>query len=729
MSSEKITVYDVMPGSKMISYKDEKILAGVPSEVIKSIMTKRLPGPTALLLPDINQVNSIPQNATEFPLYHFLFFSNSFKENNRLKVLGTKQQVDNNEELLRLTLLGPTYEEMVSAGANPEKAKQIARETDYFTMKNDDGSMKMINDIIESIPTDHRGDIMLDGLRISKSGYNKFTFTTETDEVEIDLSFKGIQYPPYPIVSDFTPNELSKFSCEILGGSSGFSPTSASTGMVICHDGTYMLVDGIPFLNFHLRSRGVSKNQIRSIFMSHIHDDHCNMLPLMFAEDRIEVLTTPEIYWMCVRKLALMLDKTDDEIKQYFDFVPITPGKTFEYYGLHIKPHYSVHSIPTIGATFEVKYRRNTYSIIITGDNQSLKDIRNMHLEGILTEERVREIEDLYVKHADLLLADGGEGMIHGEPQDAIKSKAERIVFVHLDKLPPEFNATFSVASAGKRYVIVQGENDFYSTRAIECLLNHFPKMKPRWFSHMMGDMHITRFNTDDVIIKQGAESSGKIYVVLTGICEVVIHDGKKPTTIAIKEAGEIFGEMAIIAGQRIRNASIIAKTPVTLCELSEEIFLSFVTMEELKDYLVDLWECRKNLEEVNLFKSFSTYVIDKLAAISEKRVFKKEDIIIKKGSISDELYTVISGKVMVDLSRDKQIYLESGAVFGEMAPFTNTSRMADVVAVEDSICYSFKGEKLLHIVNETPVVLYFFKEVISNRVKQNMGELPFEDR
>ncbi len=45
----------------------------------------------------------------------------------------------------------------------------------------------------------------------------------------------------------------------------------------------------------------------------------------------------------------------------------------------------------------------------------------------------------------------------------------------------------------------------------------------------------------------------------------------KNQRTIAIKGAGEIFGEMAIIAGQRIRNASIIAKTPVTLCEISEE--------------------------------------------------------------------------------------------------------------------------------------------------------------
>ncbi len=700
-----INIFDVMPGCKLIQCGDEVILAGIPPEVIKAVMLNRYPSPTALLIPDKIVLATNLQNCTEFPLYHFLFLSDGLQNNKKLKILGETKQVENNEDLLRLTLLGPTKEELLEIGTAEDTIEMFTKEGHYFNLKDESGNIYPITQFIENYIFNDDKQIDLGSVKVTHSGFNQYKIEYGSSEKVIDLNTTQAQIPPYPVQIDCTPNELCKFGIEILGGATGFSAANASSGLVIVYNGTYMLVDSIPFLDQHLIARGVAKNQITSIFLSHIHDDHCNLLPLMFSNNKVKIITTKEIYWMAMYKMSLMLDLPIHEIMNYFDLVPLTVGKTLDFYGLKIKPHYTIHTIPTVGARFFIQHNRQVYSVLITSDNQSLEDVDKMLKIGVIDKSRADKIKSLYQEEVELLLADGGEGLIHGNPRDAMESQASRVVFFHLDDLPLEFNATFSVATAGKRYVVIQGDCDFYTTRAIEFLVHHFYGMELSWISILMGNMSITRYNTDDVIIKQGAESRNKIYLILTGYCTIVVHDGVKPTIIARKEAGDLFGEMAITTGQRLRNASVVAQSPVTLCELSEEIFYALILKERFKDKLVERWDTRKVLEESDYFKDFPSRILERLAKRGALKEFAPQET-VHMDSEDPYFYIIIHGRVKAPGDAHKT--LSSGEFFGD---FGFDSKYEETyVTQEKTSCLVFTKKTIQAILARTPYLLFVMK-------------------
>ncbi len=706
----KIEVIDVMVASKLIKCGNEVILAGIPPEVIKAIKIKDLPFPTALLIPDRIRIATNLQNCTEFPLYHFLFASDALEKKKRLKIIGNSRKVRNNEKLLQMALFGLTTDELTKIGIQDEILKMFQTDSLYFRLKDMSGNLLETTDFLDNYSFDKQDTVSFNGITITRKAFNQYQVQYQGDEIIFDLNTNEKQIPPYYVQKDLTPNELCKFGIEILGGATGFSPTNASSGLIIVTNGNYLLVDSIPFLDHHLVARGVSKSQITSIFLTHIHDDHCNLLPLMLAVNRVKIITTKEIYWMAMFKLALMLDLPIKEINHYFDHVPVMAGNITEYYGVRIKPQYTVHSIPTIGATFYIQHNHLTHTVIISGDNQSLEDIFKMVQDKIISPTRAAQIETMYREKADLLIADGGEGMIHGTPRDALNSQADRIVFFHLDSLPPEFNATFSIASAGKRYVIAQGDTNFYLTKAIEFCTRLFKNIDPIWLSVLMGNMSMMRYNTEDVIIKQGAESRNKIYLILTGHCSIVIHDGKKPSEIARIEAGDLFGEMAITTGTKMRNASVIALSPVTVCEISEEVFHAFILKENIKQRLLENWDFREIFEKINFFQEFPNQVLDRLAQSAVTKKFNPDD----KIDVQEHFYILIEGSVELRNDDDK-IDLAFGDFFGNFG-FKNLNFKQGQYQARDQVkCISYSTAMIKYVLLQTPLLLFAFRRKINS--------------
>jgi hypothetical protein len=231
----------------------------------------------------------------------------------------------------------------------------------------------------------------------------------------------------------------------------------------------------------------------------------------------IEVLTTPLIYLMMLKKLSLTLDRSEPSLEEYFVFTPLETGKETNYYGLRITPFLSSHSIPTIGAKFETTHSGRDYSIIFSGDTQALSDVRKMQKMGIVSHERVTEIQKIYETPVSLLLADGGEGQIHGDPADALDSPAERIVFMHMEKLPDRFAANFMTASSGKRFPVVRGETDYNLTQTIEFLLE-YPLIGEMSIMSGHGQRNASVVADNPVIVTAIAESSFREYIQHQGL-------------------------------------------------------------------------------------------------------------------------------------------------------------------------------------------------------------------
>ena len=604
----------IFPGSFYISEGDRAILAGCPPEIVKVLLQEKLKAPQHLLLPDIAVSQGESQVSVEFPLYHHLYFGGLKPELQPLNLIGSARRVKAAAELLDLALFGPNEEQMQKWEMPAESAQSLARETRWFQIKDAQGKPMPIEALVTKTVLDDQ-PVDLGWVRIERVRRNTFRFTPVTGEaVEVDLTPACQQSPPYPIAPDLTATTLVKLGVEVLGGGTGFSTTAASCGLALCFNGQYFLIDAIPYLYDHLRARGIARNQVQALFLSHIHDDHCNIVSLLQYNRRICVLTTPLIFHMLLRKLALTLDRPESSLQEYFTFVRLAPGEETNFFGLRVTPFYSSHSIPTIGAAFETTHDGVNYRVLFTGDTQSLTDLQRMLKTGVINQERFQEIADAYRRPAHLLIADGGEGAIHGDPADALGSPAERIVILHLDELSDRFDAHFSTATSGKRFCVLRGDTDYNLTRTIEFLLEYFPDMPPMWISHLLANQHVLNFNSGDIIIREWARSDGRVYMILTGHAVVFHHDGVRKHQVAQMEAGEIIGEMSIITGRGLRNASVVALSPVIATGFSEVAFREYVHHQNLEGKLKRLWQNRELLQTLPYLRVLQQPVIRELS-------------------------------------------------------------------------------------------------------------------
>ncbi|HTQ99824.1 MAG TPA: cyclic nucleotide-binding domain-containing protein, partial [Candidatus Acidoferrum sp.] len=552
-------------GSRVVKDPAHTVLFGQPPEVLKGLLLKQIHHIDTLVLLDTRESDGSLLNNLEFPLYYFLFVGKGNRPGARLNLVGDADEISRVLRLLELTLLGPTKSELDRWQTPEWLQREWLQAARYLALKNADGSVRAIGSFFNVIPFVD-GAAQAGPLTIRRRGHDRYGVTSPRETIEVDLSGDVVIDPPYTVQTDFVPRELCKLGLEILGSASGFTSNEPCTGLALCYNGDYILIDSIPYLDKHLFARGISKNQVKAVFITHLHDDHCALFPLILMPQRVEILTTREIYAMAMEKLACHLNWKREVVESFFAFRELRPNETVNYYGLHITAHITVHSVPTIGATFTTTYKGLTKSICVIGDNTGMHTIGKMMEAGIVGRETRDNLQRIYTERFDLLVADGGAGAIHGDPADALRSDAERVVFVHVEHLSNRFNTTFSLASSGKRYSVLDEDSGIYTS-----LMNHYlsvwlgEPLSNRWARSILAEEEIRRYNTGDVLMVQESRSRGYVFLILTGYCEVVVSDGSNLQSIAQLQAGEIIGEMAVVTGSRRRNASVVASSPVTV--------------------------------------------------------------------------------------------------------------------------------------------------------------------
>lgn len=606
-------------GARVVSAGSDIVLFGQPPEVLKGLLLNDITGFSGLVLADVREKDGSLTNNLEFPLYFFLFVSGAFSRGERLALIGEPTAISHVLRLLRLTLTGPTQCELDSWNTGAAQKAEWLDVSHALALKDAAGQDVPIEDFFNITPFVD-GVARFNDLLVSHTGLDTYTVTNEDGEVTIDLGEDRVLFPAYRVQHDYTPGGLVKMGLEVLGGASGFTPNEPCTGLALCYNGDYVLIDAIPFLDHHLFARGISKNQISAVFLTHLHDDHCTMFPLMLMPHVVEVITTREIYNMAMEKLSCSLGWDADTVREHFTLVEVTPDVVTNYYGLKILPHLTVHSIPTIGATFTAIHRGYERQICIVGDNHTMTAIRALEKEGTVRQATLSRLEHLYGDRFSLLVADGGAGAIHGDPADALRSESDRVVYVHVEELSNEFDTTFSLASAGKRYTVIDGDSSLYTSQVNHYLNQWLGEPFPnRWMRSLLAEEEIRRYNTDDVILVQDAVTRGFVYLILTGYCEVMQHDGRGLDSLARLQAGDVVGEMAIVTGTGLRNASVVARTPVTVCVFAEETFAAFLDSLDFDDKLLERWHLRPLLRTLPLFANLTSTALEKVASMAER--------------------------------------------------------------------------------------------------------------
>lgn len=689
-------------GCRIVSNKSHTLLVGQPPEVLKGVMRLGIKEFDTLVLLDTREKNGSLLNNLEFPLYFFLFFSSGLAQNKRLNLVGDALLLEQMMELLRLTLFGPSAAELENWATEQGLKEEWLTMCYELALKDSEQNMLNLDDFFNLIAFDDK-QAQLDELVIFHTGHDQYLIQSGDDEVHVDLTEDEMIAPPYDVPMDYVSSGLVKFGLEVLGGASGFSQDEPCTGIALCHNGDYLLIDSIPFLDQHLYARGISKNQISAVFLTHLHDDHCSMFPLMLMPHRVDIITTKEIFYMAMRKLACQLGWPDSVVEQSFNFIPIEPNKTLNYFGLSITAHVTVHSIPTIGAVFSLTHRGVEKTICVVGDNHSMQVIKDMVGRKQVRESTFQRLQQLFVEPYDLLVADGGGGAIHGDPIDALDSQADRIVFVHVDALPEELTATFSLASSGKRYTLFDGDIGIYTSQITHYLSlwlgQEFPS---RWMRSLLAEQEILHFNRDDVVIVQGAPTKGWVYLMLTGYCDVIYQNNEKRTLVAQLQAGDIIGEMAMISGGGVRNASVVARTPITVCALREETFGQFIQHSGLGDDLVQRWKIRPYVSQIAQYKELNSTVIEKITKVCSLIELKAGESICLN---DDAQVILVSGKASYKTADSQAYEADLNQEFGYST--YRDSLVCEFNAQENCLLLQIAACKLDHLIESTPQLSY----------------------
>ncbi len=691
------------PGSRIVTDANEVILFGQPPEVLKGLLREGVKSFDTLVLTDIREKDGSLLNNLEFPFYFFLFFAKGFQEKRKINLVGNRETISHALRLLRFTLFGPTREELEKWQTESSLSDEWLAISEFLALKDENKEVIPVENFFNIIPFE-KNIAVAGSFKITRTGIDLFQVSNQSGSVEVDLNNDQLIRPPYTVATDHNSSGLAKFGLEVLGSASGFSTDEPCTGLAMCHNGDYILIDSIPFLGNHLHARGIAQNQIRAVFLTHLHDDHCSMFPLMNMPHRIEVITTREIFCMAMEKLSCGLGWEKSIIEEHFTFFEIKPGERINYYGLNIEFHATVHSIPTVGATFSAIHRGQFRDVCIVGDNQNMKAVHEMNRAGIVRDCTVENLDRLYKQKFHILIADGGAGEIHGDPFDALESKSERVVFVHVDKLPDALNTRFTLASSGKRYTLFEGDDTIYISQINQYLNQWLGQALPtRWLRSLLTEYEIYRYNTEDVIIMQDAEKPAHIFLILTGYCEVVRNNGGGLESIAMLQAGDVIGDMSTAGALRANAVSVVARTPVTVCVFDKANFYNFIEFSNLRETLELRWRMRPYIKSLPQYSQLSSSVVDKISRIAQWRFLAVGE---KINMLDSQLYVLAEGEGLHDGS-----VCQAGDEFGWSA-FRN-NKTGQFSATANCGFITFEAESYRQLLQSTPQLNYQIRKQI----------------
>ena len=312
-------------------------------------------------------------------------------------------------------------------------------------------------------------------------------------------------------------------------------------------------------------------------------------------------------------------------IREHFELlIAVKPGDSLNYYGLNIEVHHTVHSIPTIGATFSTLHKGVFRDVCVVGDNQNMSAVRSLGAKRNGAPRNRRKPGAPVQPSLPFADCRWRRRRNPRRPHRCAEIEGGTRRLRARRQVPETLQTTFSLASSGKRYTLLEGDAMIYTSQINHYLTLWLGQPFPnRWMRNLLAEQELYRYNTDDVIIVQDASTHGAVYLILTGYCEVVrVEDGKREA-VALLQSGDIIGEMAILTGSGVRNASVVAKTPVTVCVFAEETFRNFIRYSGLQTMLENRWLLRPVIKLLPQFAELSSTVTDKISRIAEWQVIE----------------------------------------------------------------------------------------------------------
>jgi serine/threonine protein phosphatase PrpC/CRP-like cAMP-binding protein len=185
-----------------------------------------------------------------------------------------------------------------------------------------------------------------------------------------------------------------------------------------------------------------------------------------------------------------------------------------------------------------------------------------------------------------------------------------------------------------------------------------------------------------EVVIRQG-DTSSDLYVVDSGVYEVLVHSGvkgEKAKAVFRYENSGLFGELSLMYGEpRKATVRCISSNSNILWSLDRASYKFVLGKSSSKDLA-------STLRHVTLFKELNGSQIDRLIEILTEQTYAQGENIVKQGDEGDTFYVIKSGTVDVFVNDIKVVEMSKGKSFGERALLKGEGRRNATVLAQDKV-------------------------------------------
>jgi hypothetical protein len=145
-------------------------------------------------------------------------------------------------------------------------------------------------------------------------------------------------------------------------------------------------------------------------------------------------------------------------------------------------------------------------------------------------------------------------------------------------------------------------------------------------------------------------------------------------------------------------------------------------TTGEGADDTVDAGAKMDAVEQLPLFNHFTYKERAAMLSVSHSRQFEAGDTIVAEGSVGEEFFVVVRGRVIVEKAGVEMATLGAGGHFGEMGLVESQPRSATVRAIEPTRVLSFAQGDVMNLMRREPnlsvKLLWSLVQVLSQRLR-----------
>lgn len=705
------------------------ILCGCPADSVKHLMKRGLiinretngavyeTGPNVVLLSDVLVQNGNFSNLAEFPVLQMLYKQGMIIPNHpnntgiKPMLIGMAEQVEAQMQYIYRGNYGLVSEqEIMAAGIDAKTARAMMRLKLKFAFGKISPPDELLDTrIVESCPTEIRN-----GVFIRRLNLNVFEFTFKDESVTVDLNLPPDKSYGVPYSLGFHQIHREYFGIIHSGEGDGWNVNHPCMSSIMMFQGKIYLIDAGPNVMYSLMSLGIGVNEIEGIFHTHAHDDHFSgFTTLMRSDHRIKYYATPLVRSSVSKKLSVLMSIEENNLFDYFEVHDLIFDEWNNIDGMEVKPVFSPHPVETSILFFRTLWEDGYKTYAHLADIVALKVLKGMITDqpdkNGVSREYYEEVKKCYVKPVHVKKIDVGGGLIHGEAEDFIDDKSEKIILSHMsDELTHKQKEIGSGAPFGMVDVLIPTAQNYLNAYAMDFLQSYFPTV-PVCQLNILLNSEVVVFNPESILIRRGIIPKD-IYLVLTGNVELIKSDlGVR----SVLSAGALIGEISALVDDMPAIGTYRAVNFVQALRIPRNLYRDFIDCNKLKDNIKRLLNNRELLQKTWLFGEVVSYPTQNRLAQEMRYIKCKAGTTFPREQQSC-IMLIKKGKVEKYFGGDNYGSLSGGDFFGEESVLFNTTSTFQIRAIDDSELYQIPGNVILDI----PVVRWKLFETYQKRLK-----------